>query len=355
MYFCRSLIQDVKISKCFSVVCLICSFCNICTSIYVTLLDTVSMVKRVWAEMSFFANYVKKLFHSPISILLKFSENIFFCPEPNGNWGVIATNKFSDNFRLFKMSLRKADSFVEIPAAAKGNNLFPAVDPTSKKLLFASDRDGVWRIYLLDLEGGSEAKALTSPDADCLSPCWCPRCKEERIAFSRFNEREGRWEICVMDLGSGRISYLGPGLFPAWSPDGRYLAVQRPREKAEGQFGIWIIDVTGKEGDRPVVVDERYAACNPYWSPDGKSLVFNTVKGGAKPLREEGGCIYIYHFDEGPGRIEGPLPGTEQGAWRPVWGKDGRIYFHKREGRAVNLFAVCRSDSRVSTLAERSN
>jgi len=158
----------------------------------------------------------------------------------------------------------------------------------------------------------------------------------------------------VLEIQSGRVTYLGPGLFPAWSPDGRYLAVQRPRERGLGQFGLWVIDTEGREGDRPIFFDERFAASNPCWSPDGKALVFNTVGRGGDSLEGEGGGIYICRLNEGSGRLEGPLPGADHNAWRPVWGKDGRIYFHKREGEAVNLFAVKMQEASGSPpLAER--
>lgn len=67
---------------------------------------------------------------------------------------------------------------------------------------------------------------------------------------------------------------------PAWSPDGRRLAL---RDTTKDGMGIWTVDADGKNLQR-IFTGE---ALSPVWSPDGKSIAFtsgNSTKDGAVQL-----------------------------------------------------------------------
>jgi TolB protein len=270
------------------------------------------------------------------------SEFLFFCPSPDGSWGVFASNRHSENLRLYRTELGRSALLYAIPGADAGNNIFPAVSPDGGRLAFASDRDGTWRIYLLRLGSRSVPQAITPDDGDCLCPAWEPKADSgaERLAFCRFNRRSARWEVWLLELQTGQTAPLGPGLFPAWSPDGTYVAVQRPRGRGAAQYGLWLLRVDGSGPERELFMAEDWATANPAWSPDGKFLVFNTVgRSPGETLAGDGGGVYGLPVN-GSGWLLGPLPYADRNAWRPVWASNGKIYFHRREGGAVNIFAV---------------
>ncbi len=286
------------------------------------------------------------------------SDNLFFCPASHqdaqgAQWGVLASNRHSRNYQLYKKNLKHfSQGFITIPGADRGNNLFPALNRDDGRLAFCSDRDGSWRIYVLDLKAGTAPVPATPEGEDCLCPSWDPTSDagRERFAFSRYNDRDERWEIWTAEAGSRRLTYIGPGLFPSWSPNGRHLAVQRKRERGAGQFGLWLlcVDENNPEPPQELFMKETWAAANPCWSPDGNKIVFNTVGCGAgEDLMSEGGDIYMIDL-----KGSGYSILSISNAWRPAWSKSGKIFFHQRNGDAVNIWFMTREQYSLQ-LAEK--
>ena len=49
------------------------------------------------------------------------SEFLFFCPSPDGRWGVFASNRHSVNLRLYRSELNRSGLLYAIPGADVGN------------------------------------------------------------------------------------------------------------------------------------------------------------------------------------------------------------------------------------------
>jgi WD40-like Beta Propeller Repeat len=62
---------------------------------------------------------------------------------------------------------------------------------------------------------------------------------------------------------------------PAWSPDGRHLAISQWRG---GQRDIWILDADGQPLRQ--VTEDLAHDVDPIWSPDGRSLYFSSDRSG---------------------------------------------------------------------------
>jgi len=73
------------------------------------------------------------------------------------------------------------------------------------------------------------------------------------------------WHISVIDLDNDQEQAIGPGTWPALSPDGNRLAYS-------GADGLYIVDLATGERNRLLGTNEN--DYNPVWSPDGTQIAF---------------------------------------------------------------------------------
>ncbi|KAM7259442.1 hypothetical protein ACFE04_015183 [Oxalis oulophora] len=125
------------------------------------------------------------------------------------------------------------------------NNAFPSVSPDGKFIAFRSSRSGYKNLYIMDAINGEQAglHQLT----------------------------EGPWSDTMCN----------------WSPDGEWIAFASDRANpGSGSFELYMIHPNGT-GLRKVVQSGLAGRTNhPWFSPDGKSLVFTSDYGGisAEPI-----------------------------------------------------------------------
>ena len=113
------------------------------------------------------------------------------------------------------------------------------------------------------------------------------------------------WSIPA-DGAEGRP--LGPGLSPAWSPNGRLIAFDALVNRNDD---VWVM--------RPDGSGRRRVTRNPApdyfagWSPDGRQLVFTSDRGGED--------LYVIRAD---GTAERRLTDDPRPDWGAAWSPDGR-------------------------------
>lgn len=140
-----------------------------------------------------------------------------------------------------------------------------------------------------------------------------------RLAFAGLTDR-GESAPPVQEIytvnadGSGQHQLTKQEAFaeyPAWSPDGLFIAYTLRREDQE--LGLWVV---GANGTKPRQVTAEVAR-HPAWSPDGKHIAF------VRPP-DAGGSLYVIATD-GTGLAPVVLPpGTID---YPTWSPDGRLTF----------------------------
>lgn len=168
---------------------------------------------------------------------------------------------------------------------------YPRFSPDGRKIAFVTNRDGNWEIYVMDVEGGNPTRLTTNVYDDA---------------------------------------------FPSWSPDGSQIAYA---SKATG-FGyalpsmsaIFVMNADGSEarrvtntevgGDAPV---QYYNDSSPVWEPDGERIAFLSDR--ANRYRE----IFLINPD-GTGLIQVTFRDAHH--WNLGWTPDSRrIVFDGREDR----------------------
>jgi formylglycine-generating enzyme required for sulfatase activity len=150
----------------------------------------------------------------------------------------------------------------------------PRFSPDGKRILYTSLRDGFPEIWLMNRDGAAPKFVSKGSQAN-----WSPDGKS--IVFIQDNQTYTR------DLASGQEKRLTPETWercgvPAWSPDGKHIAVA---SRHLGTIGIFMVGLDGKDS-RQLKTEE--ACCTPEWSKDGKRLLCQTVQGHIHQVDADG-------------------------------------------------------------------
>ncbi len=212
---------------------------------------------------------------------------LLFSSERNRKWRIYILD-----FKTLKES---------ILFSSKGLNL---VGGTSKDdmVSFSSSRDGSSEIYIINTFG-KKMKKLTRSFGIDLSPVFSP--EGDKIAF--VSDRSGGPQIYTMDSngkGIQRVTFQGSyNTSPAWSPDSKWLAYTG---RVNGKNQIFMVKSDGSEIWQLTMTGNNES---PSFSPDGLFLAFDSDRDG------ERGIYIMRNTGEGQRRI------TKKGsiAMSPEW------------------------------------
>jgi Tol biopolymer transport system component len=221
-----------------------------------------------------------------------------------------------------------------------GDDIMPVLDPSGRKIAFASNRSGNWDIYVMSLSGGQPMKVTEEPEHE-LHPSWSP--DGHQIVFSKLGARSNRWEMWVVDLSNpGVRRFLDYGLFPQWCPDPARSKIlfQRARQRGSRFFSVWTVDYINGDAVHPteIVSAGNAAVINPAWSADGSRVVFVTV---IEPDTEadtlEQSDVWVVNLD-GSGRTN--LTNGRYANYQPIWAGTGQVYFVSNRTGVDNIWSV---------------
>jgi TolB protein len=188
--------------------------------------------------------------------------------------------------------------------------------PDGQTIAFQSGLD-IWVVP----ENGGPASRLTEHEAIDVNPEWSPDGRE--IAFN--SSRSGNVDVWILPAQGGEARQLTDDpaddfVATPWSPDGRRVAFISSRS---GNLDIWVAPTEG--GEPRQLTSDPAPDGQPYWSPDGKWVLFSSGRGG--------GTVWRVPVEGGE-----PEPILEDG-WSPVRSPGGdSLYFAAQpEGRG-NLF-----------------
>ena len=156
---------------------------------------------------------------------------------------------------------------------SQGNDAQVKWAPDSRRLVYASDREGAIHLFLYDFTTGAETRLTQGPRDDAW-PEFSPDGK--RVAFLR-----GQEELRVLEIGgqerllaSGHFAdRLGSGRPLAWSPDGKWLALFALGTK--GFLNPHVVPADGGEL-KPLAFLANSFGSGLSWSADGTYLLFDT-------------------------------------------------------------------------------
>ncbi len=188
------------------------------------------------------------------------------------------------------------------------DDITPAISPDGSRLAFSSNRDGYWDIYLMDLSSGTITRLTDTPNYDA-GPSWSP--DGHYLAFETYTE-DLEIQILSVDNDQPPISLSGhpsADYAPSWSPGGRQIAFVSTRS---GDPDIWLADLDKMDEERFINLSQTQDTeeWHPIWSPDGGKLAWASIEDGRH-------SIYIRDSE---GKIEYFGSGDY-----PVWNPDGTV------------------------------
>jgi TolB protein len=223
-------------------------------------------------------------------------------PQPNTIFLALGEAGYSHLYAFHPLSL----PFTRL-SAGLWNDVTPSLSPDGRFLAFASDRDGQWDLYLLDLGDGTVRRLTDTPSYEA-APSWSP--DGQFLACESYLDENLEVVILAVDGAEAPINLSASpaaDFAPAWSPQGRQIAFVSLRS---GQRDIWLADLDQAGEKRFTNLSHSATAIesHPAWSPDGRALAWAKVEGGLHTL-----MVW---------RPEAPAQPIGSGDW-PAWSPDG--------------------------------
>jgi Tol biopolymer transport system component len=229
------------------------------------------------------------------SLLKRLSGRIVFQSDRDGDWDIYVMN--IDGSNLVQLT--------DDPAADE----YPVWSPDGTQIAFYSDRDGNCNIYLMNADGSNQRRITDHPAHD-RNPTWSPDGKQ--IAFD--SERNNDLEIYIMNLDGSGLSQLtdkiGKDILPDWSPDGKRIVYTGNRYLG---WNVYIMNIDKTQDKR---ITDGHGACRPDWSPDGKKIAYVSQQADGK------GDIWIMNPD---GNEKTRVTFDDKNYdYHPAWSPDGK-------------------------------
>ncbi|WP_420320450.1 hypothetical protein [Flagellimonas sp.] len=224
---------------------------------------------------------------------------------------------------------------------------YASYSPDGNWIVFESNRDGNWEIYLMDT-AGENLKRLTNNPADDRRPTWHPN--GGKVLFE--SNRNGTNQLYTIKIKSGKEQKLkglvdsGEPIFAEFSPDGKHIAVSI--QEAEQQGSIVLLDKKGRILKK--LVRNDYRNFYPKWSNNGKEIVFFSRKDTENTDDE----IYRLNLSTG---IEKRLTQWPKHNFCPSWsGDSARIaYATSMEGSRPEIYIMNANGSNKTRITNNNN
>ncbi len=182
-------------------------------------------------------------------------------------------------------------------------NTSPAISPQGDKIVFISDRDIYFDIYIMDAIEGKKVKRLletgTSIDFEELnilfpSISWSP----DNVHIALSEKSNGYDRIVIINTDSKETKFLpfkmdGIGSV-SWSSDGNKIAFSG---KTSSQSDIYYYDLPSDSLVR--VTNDVFSDEEPRWAPDNKTIYFSSDRKGILTTSDDslGNNFRIVNFD----------------------------------------------------------
>jgi len=254
-------------------------------------------------------------------------EKIVFASDRDGNYEIYVMD--ADGSYQTRLTHNSAGDFV------------PKWSPDGTKITFASNRDGNWEVYVMNSDGSDQRNLTNHPTLTDLDPSWSP--DGTKIVFLMGGVTLPT-TMAVMDLDGTILHDVSFGCdevrFPDWSPDGTKIAYFRqPWPNCMpplGNAGVFVMNAT-PFGTNEIRLTSNYNN-HPRWSRDGTTIAYWSFS-------SNGGDVYLMdRYGLNPTHLTNPASdrsltwspdGSKIGFSRPVVTGNSEIY--RMDSNGANL------------------
>jgi Tol biopolymer transport system component len=186
--------------------------------------------------------------------------------------------------------------------------------PDSDRLAFAANIGGSPLVYVARADG-SELRQITEPRLLGTAPAWSPDGRTLAINVGDLDRQSGIYLVNpdgsgLRQLTTQRHTFNGYSV-AVWSPDGKHLLFHAG---SPGSQDIWIVDVDGSNERALMTTAYPIDEIGPAWSPDGSRVAYLRLDHGE-------GTGTVVAMDGDGGHMHTISPPTADG---PVeWSPDG--------------------------------
>ncbi len=241
---------------------------------------------------------------SPMPTKQRFNESpghIVFQSDRDGDWDIYVLNV--EDGELVQLTHNTAD------------DEYPVWSPDGRQIAFKSNRTGNFDIYVMQADGTDQRQVTVHPGND-EDPAWSP--DGTMLAFH--SDRESTLEIhLIQPDGNGLTPFtktIGKNGLPAWSPDGSRIAYTGNR------YLGWNVYVTTLDRNSDERITDGHGACRPDWSPDGATIAYVSQEDSPKAN------IWLMKPD---GSDRRPLTQDHENYdYYPAWSPDGRYLVYAK-------------------------
>jgi eukaryotic-like serine/threonine-protein kinase len=206
-----------------------------------------------------------------------------------------------------------------------GRLLYPAISPDEKSVLFERVGSSGSDLWVRDLTRGNETR-FTRDASGNIAPFWSP--KGDRIVFG--SNRTGVFNLYQKAAsGSAQDQLLLPNNVldtpSQWSRDGRFIVYQEndPKNKED----LWVVPTEDDAGDRKPMpfLRSEFNELLGQLSPDSHWMAYTSDRSGQRE-------VYVRPFPPGEGEWTISIAGGQASRWR---GDGKELFFVAADGKLM--------------------
>ena len=150
----------------------------------------------------------------------------------------------------------------------------------STRIAYVTKSASIFNLWVADSDGEGAQSALRSAEP-IISPAWAPN--GNQLAYVSFESRKPVVYVHEVDTGKRRLvaNFKGSNSAPAWSPDGKTLALTLSRE---GGSQLFLLDTNSAGLDPKRLAASASIDTEPVFTPDGQAIYFVSDRGGSPQI-----------------------------------------------------------------------